>query len=71
MKPKVRFDFWGLVYYLRFPIFGGFLGAAVGLLFGFYVNSSKKTEEPRQKPPSLTDPITPEEIENRRPTANP
>jgi hypothetical protein len=73
MKPKVQFDFWGLLFYLWFPVFGACIGAAAGLAFGLYVNSFKEesTEEPRQQPPSLTDPITPEEIENRRPTANP
>jgi hypothetical protein len=71
MKPKVQFDFWGLVTYLWFPILSGFIGAILGTSIGLCVNSFKKTDEPRQQPPSLTDPITPEEIENRRPTANP
>jgi len=68
MKPKVQFDFWGLLFYLWFPIFGG-----IFVLPSYYLGKMHGVEEARQnmRPPSLTDPITPEEIENRRPTANP
>lgn len=70
MKPKVQFDFWGLVTYLVPTL----LGFAAGLILStpfYWLGWKHGVEEARQQPPSLTDPITPEEIENRRPTANP
>jgi len=68
MKPKVQFDFWGLVCYLWFPILGGFF-----ILPSYYLGKMHGVREAQRnmRPPSLTAPITPEEIENRRPTANP
>jgi hypothetical protein len=70
MKPKVQFDFWGLFIFLWFPAAGFMLGCLIAFPI-YYLGKKHGVEEAQQQPPSLTDPITPEEIENRRPTANP
>jgi hypothetical protein len=70
MKPKVQFDFWGLLSFLL-PVIGGAMMGLILSIPSYYLGKYQGRIEARQQPPSLTGPITPEEIENRRPTANP